>query len=79
VAYEFEDGADYFESDVDIAFEDLEGAQVIASLEPRKFKEGEPATGTRTVSSTLMMPEAAEKVVAKAEAEEAADFSDIPF
>jgi hypothetical protein len=76
VAYEFEDGADYFESDVDIAFEDLEGAQVIASLEPRKFKE-EPPTGTRTVSSTLMMPEAAEKVAAKAE--EAADFSDIPF
>jgi hypothetical protein len=62
VAYEFEDGADYFESDVDIVFEDLEGAQVIASLEPRKFKEGEPATGTRTVSSTLMMAEAAEKV-----------------
>jgi hypothetical protein len=54
VAYEFEDGADYFESDVDVNFEDLEGAQVIASLEPRRFKE-EPPTGTRTVSSTLML------------------------
>jgi len=56
VAYEFEDGADYFESDVDVNFEDLEGAQVIASLEPRRFKE-EPPTGTRTVSSTLMLAE----------------------
>jgi len=79
VAYEFEDGADYFESDIEVVFEDLEGAEVIASLEPRKFKDGEKATGTRTVSSTLMMTEAAEKVVAQAEAEEESDFSDIPF
>jgi hypothetical protein len=78
VAYEFEDGADYFESDVDIVFEDLEGAEVIASLEPRKFKE-EPATGTRTVSSTLMMAGAVEKVAAKVEAEEGEKCSDIPF
>jgi hypothetical protein len=56
VAHEFEDGADYFESDVEVNFEDLEGAQVIASLEPRRFKE-EPPTGTRTVSSTLMLAE----------------------
>src|SRR5215211_3116660 len=49
VAYEFEHGADYFDSEVDVDFEVLEGAQVIASLEPRRFKE-EPATGTRTVS-----------------------------
>jgi hypothetical protein len=78
VAYEFEDGADYFESDADIVFEDLEGAEVIASLEPRRFMEEAP-TGTRTVSSTLMMAEEAEKVAAKAEAEEDDDFSDIPF
>src|SRR5215208_1556246 len=37
-------------------FEEVEGAQVIASLEPRRFKE-EPPTGTRTVSSTLMLAE----------------------
>jgi hypothetical protein len=56
VANEFHGGADYFESDVDVDFEDLEGAKVIASLEPRRFKEEAP-TGTRTVSSTLMLAE----------------------
>jgi hypothetical protein len=56
VANEFHGGADYFESDVDVDFEVLEGAKVIASLEPRRFKEEAP-TGTRTVSSTLMLAE----------------------
>jgi len=78
MAYEFSDGADYFDSDVDVVFEDLEGAQVFASLEPRRFKE-EPATGTRTVSKTLMMPEKAAKVAAEAEEEEEEGFSNIPF
>lgn len=64
VAYEFEDGADYFDSDVEVDFEVLEGAQVIASLEPRRFKE-EPATGTRTVSTTLMMAEKVERAQTK--------------
>jgi hypothetical protein len=78
VAYAYHDGVDYFDSDVEIEFEDLEGDEVIASLEPRRFKE-EPPTGTRTVSTTLMRPQVAEKVAAKAEAEEEADVSDIPF
>jgi len=78
VAYDLHDGADFFEDDVDIDFVELEDHGVIAGLEPRKFKE-EPATGTRTVSETLQLAERAEKVAAKAEAEEEADFSDIPF
>jgi hypothetical protein len=83
VAYEFENGADYFESDTDVDFEVLEGEQVIASLEPRRFKE-EPPTGTRTVSETLMLDKAAEKVTSgAAQADDAEngneDFSDIPF
>jgi hypothetical protein len=78
MAYAYHDGADYFDSDVEVDFEDLEGDEVIASLEPRRFKEEAP-TGTRTVSTTLMRPQVAEKVAAKAEAEEEADFSDIPF
>jgi len=39
---------------VDVVFEKLEGSRVVASLEPRKFKD-EPATGTRTISKTLML------------------------
>jgi hypothetical protein len=61
MAYEFHDGADYFESDVEVDFEALEGEEVIASLEPRRFKEEAP-TGTRTVSETLMLAEKADKV-----------------
>jgi hypothetical protein len=78
VAYDLHDGVDFFEDDVDIDFDELEGHEAIAGLEPRKFKE-EPATGTRTVSETLQLAERAEKVAAKAEAEEEADFSDTPF
>jgi hypothetical protein len=78
VAYDLHDGADFFEEDVDIDFAELEGEEVIAGLEPRKFKE-EPATGTRTISETLQLAERAEKVAAKAAAEEREDFSDIPF
>jgi len=78
MAYAYEDGADYFEDDVDVVFEDLEGAQVVASLEPRRFKEEAP-TGTRTVSETLMMAEKAAQIVAEAEAEEEEDFESIPF
>jgi len=78
IAYSFHDGADFFESDVEVDFEDLEGAEVIASLEPRRFKEEAP-TGTRTVSTTLMSAEVAQKVAAKAAVEKEADFSDIPF
>ena len=93
MAYEFHNGADYFESDVEVAFEDLEGEEVVASLEPRRFKEGEPPTGTRTVSTTLQLAERAEKVTSSAslheyqeeaartavEAEEDEDFEDLPF
>ena len=85
VAYEFEDGADFFEDDVEVNFGDLEGAQVVASLEPRRFKPGEPATGTRTVSSTLMLAEKAEKPekvatpAAANEPEAEEDFDDIPW
>jgi hypothetical protein len=90
VAYEFYDGADYFEDDgVDIDFEELEGADVTAQLEPRRFKEQAP-TGTRTVSKTLQLAEKAEKVAAglrqsqqaaseAAKTEEDEDFEDIPF
>jgi hypothetical protein len=63
MAYEFHNGADYFESDVQVDFEDLDGEEVVASLEPRRFKEGEPPTGTRTVSTTLQLAERAEREV----------------
>jgi hypothetical protein len=79
MAYEFQSGANYFESDVEVDFEDLEGEEVVASLEPRRFKEGEPPTGTRTVSTTLQLAQRAEKVAAQAEAEEDEDFEDLPF
>jgi hypothetical protein len=85
VAYEFEDGADYFEEDdVEVDFGVLEGERVVASLEPRRFKKGEPATGTRTVSSTLMLAEKdkePEKVATPAanEPEDEDAFDDIPF
>ncbi len=63
VSYAFYDGADFFEG-TDIDFEtDLEGAEVVASLEPRQFKS-EPPTGTRTVSTTLQLASRAEKVAA---------------
>lgn len=78
VAYEFYDGADFFEDDVDIEFDELEGAELVAQLEPRQFKQ-EPPTGTRTVSKTLLLAEKAEKVAAQAEAEEDEDFETIPF
>jgi hypothetical protein len=78
MAYEFRDGTDYFDSEVEVDFEELEGEEVIASLEPRRFKEEAP-TGTRTVSETLMLAEKAEKVTQAAAAEEDEDFSDIPF
>jgi hypothetical protein len=80
MAYAFEDGADYFNSDVDVAFEDLEDHEVIASIEPRRFKEEAP-TGSRTVSTTLMLAE--ERVTvppAPKEAEAGAPgVDDIPF
>jgi hypothetical protein len=85
MAHTYQDGADYFEDDVDVVFEDLEGEEVIASLEPRRFQPGEPPTGTRTVSTTLMLAEGAEKVGAKLATEESEideedeDFDDIPF
>jgi hypothetical protein len=91
MAYEFHNGANYFDSDVEVDFEDLDSEQVIASLEPRKFKEGEPATGTRTVSTTLQLAERAEASNLQHKQEEAAaakdaesdvdesDFESIPF
>jgi hypothetical protein len=85
MAHTYQDGADYFEDDVDVVFEDLEGEEVIASLEPRRFQPGEPPTGTRTVSTTLMLAEGTEKVGAKVATEESEideedeDFDDIPF
>jgi hypothetical protein len=63
VAYEFYDGADYFEDDVDIEFEVPEDAEVVAALEPRQFMDQAP-TGTRTVSKTLMLAEKAQRVAA---------------
>ena len=91
VAYEFYNGADYFDDDVDIDFEELDGAEVVAQLEPRQFKN-EPPTGTRTKSSTLQLSTKAEKIAANAPASEAGrreddkdvdvnedDFEDIPF
>jgi hypothetical protein len=79
IAYAFEEGADYFNSDVEVAFEDLEDHEVIASLEPRRFKEEKP-TGTRTVSTTLMLAEERVAVSATVADEPEVDKSDdIPF
>jgi hypothetical protein len=87
VAYEFYNGADYFDDDVDIDFEELDGAEVVAQLEPRQFKN-EPPTGTRTKSSTLQLSTKAEKIAANVPAEgrreddkdvNEDDFEDIPF
>jgi hypothetical protein len=90
VADAFYDGADFFEEDVDIDFEtDLDGVEVVASLEPRQFKN-EPPTGTRTKSTTLQLAERAEKAASGVRhshepAPQAADkadlveFDDIPF
>jgi hypothetical protein len=75
MAYEFEDGADYFEDDVDVVFEKLEGSRVVASLEPRKFKD-EPATGTRTVSTTLMLASRAESDLEETEQQNESDLSE---
>ena len=84
MAYAFEGGADYFNSDVEVEFEDLEGAEVIASLEPRRFKEEAP-TGTRTVSTTLMLAEERVPVTTPTSAADdepeidESQFEDIPF
>jgi len=80
MAYAFEDGVDYFNSDVEVAFEDLEDQEVIASLEPRRFKEEKP-TGTRTVSTTLMLAEERATVPPKEAGDEddEVDSDDIPF
>jgi len=79
MAYAFEDSADYFNSEVEVAFEDLEDHEVIASLEPRRFKEEKP-TGTRTVSTTLMLAEERVAVSATGADEPEVDKSDdIPF
>jgi hypothetical protein len=84
MAYAFEGGTDYFNSDVEVDFEDLEGCEVIASLEPRRFKEEAP-TGTRTVSTTLMLAEERAPVTAPtstADEESGIDernFDDTPF
>jgi hypothetical protein len=86
-ASERDDGADYFDDDVDIDFEELDGAEVVAQLEPRQFKN-EPPTGTRTKSSTLQLSTKAEKIAANVPAEgrreddkdvNEDDFEDIPF
>jgi hypothetical protein len=87
MAHAFHDGADYFESDVEVVFEDLEGAEVIASVEPKRFKPGDPPTGSRTVSETLMLADAEKPpvatVAAKAEEPDVAtddpEWNDIPF
>jgi len=83
--------------DVDIDFEDdLDGVEVIANLEPKRFKPNDPPTGTRTVAGSLQSIERARKAASRvlapvrddeqdgpdrdaADAEEDADFSDIPF
>ena len=97
VAYDYHDRADYFNSDVAIDFEeDLDGVEVIANLEPKRFKPNDPPTGTRTVAGSLQSIERARKAASRvlapvrddeqdgpdrdaADAEEDADFSDIPF
>jgi hypothetical protein len=84
VAYDLYDGADFFEDDIEIDFDELEGVEVIAQLEPRRFKDQDP-TGTRTVSKTLQLAERAEKVAAQGSsaAEEddldEEDWDNIPF
>ena len=62
IAYDLHDRADFFNDDVDIDFEaDLDGIEVVASLEPKRFKPTDPPTGTRTVSATLQLAEKAKK------------------
>ena len=87
VAHAFYGGKSFFDVDVDFAV--LEGAEVTASLEPRRFKPGEPATGTRTNGATLMPTNSAQRVAppqpvpqaaqqAEPETDES-DFDDISF
>ncbi len=87
VAYDYHDGADYFDSDVEIDFEvDLDGAEVIASLEPKRFKPSDAPTGTRTVAGSMQSIERARKRASKILVPDRDDpevdeeeFEDIPF
>ena len=89
VAYDYHDRADYFNSDVAIDFEeDLDGVEVIANLEPKRFKPSDPPTGTRTVAGSMQSIErarkAASRVLAPVQGDsepegDESEFDDIPF
>jgi hypothetical protein len=88
VANDYHDRADFFDSEVDVDFEaDLDGVEVIANLEPKRFKPSDPPTGTRTVSGSLQSIERARRAARRmlvperddeTEVDES-DSSDIPF
>jgi hypothetical protein len=88
VANDYHDRADFFDSEVDVDFEaDLDGVEVIANLEPKRFKPSDPPTGTRTVSGSLQSIERARRAARRMlvperddepEVDES-DSSDIPF
>jgi hypothetical protein len=66
VAYDLHGGADYFDSDVEIDFEgDLEDVEVIANLEPKRFKPSDVPTGTRTVAGSMQSIERARRAASK--------------
>jgi hypothetical protein len=90
VAYDYHDHADFFNDDVDVDFEgDLDGAEVIANLEPKRFKPSDPPTGTRTVAGSMQSIERARKAASRvlapvpSEADEPeideSEFDDLPF
>ncbi len=66
VAYDLHDRADFFNSGVEIDFEgDLEDVEVIANLEPKRFKPTDPPTGTRTVSGSMQSIERARRAASR--------------
>jgi hypothetical protein len=88
VANDYHDGANFFDSDVEIDFEaDLDDAEVIANVEPKRFKPNDPPTGSRTVSGSLQSIERARRAARRVLVPDRDDepevdestFADIPF
>jgi hypothetical protein len=79
VAYDYHNRADFFKHDVDIDFEeDLDGVEVIANLEPKRFKPSDPPTGTRTVAGSMQSIERARKAASRVLAPVQGDANDEP-